>query len=172
MTRRLFTIASVSSLVLGVAVAAVWVRSYWVHDSIDRWHPDEGWKVSSNRSAIVFLWWTEHSARDDSGWSWVRNPPSRDDDEAFGFVSNQQYVSEGGSVVWRNVQWVWFPHWIAFAAACCLPAIAVLGSLHRAFRRRRKRGRFCLSCGYDLRASSDRCPECGTPIPLDMEKSS
>ncbi|HEY2588143.1 MAG TPA: hypothetical protein VGI81_20535 [Tepidisphaeraceae bacterium] len=166
MIRRLLTAASMLSLALCMLAAVLWVRSYWVHESIDRWHPDNGWIVSSNRSTIFFLWWTEHSAHDDSGWSWVRNPPSRDGDEAFGLVSNQQpYVSDDGSVVWRNVQWVWFPHWIAFAATCCLPAMAVLGSLHRTFRRRRRRRQFCLSCGYDLRASTARCPECGTPIP-------
>ena len=54
---------------------------------------------------------------------------------------------------------------IAIASLMILPVgFAMTGPFASRRRQRtaRRRG-LCLSCGYDLRASPERCPECGTP---------
>jgi hypothetical protein len=47
-------------------------------------------------------------------------------------------------------------------------ALVILWLIRREHRRLRAKERFemrqCVSCGYDLRASDSRCPECGFPI--------
>jgi hypothetical protein len=67
-----------------------------------------------------------------------------------------------GLGVMRNRQIV-APCWFIFLLLAAVPAFAAA----RAFRHKPEPG-ICSKCGYDLRATPDRCPECGT-IPVKTE---
>ena len=56
------------------------------------------------------------------------------------------------------------PYWLAVTITA-LPGLAWCAVAVRRRWRLRRRGLMglCLSCGYDLRGSKQRCPECGTP---------
>lgn len=51
------------------------------------------------------------------------------------------------------------PYWSVLLATGIAPILWVFN------RRRRTGAGCCVICGYDLRATPDRCPECGTPVP-------
>jgi hypothetical protein len=69
----------------------------------------------------------------------------------FGRVSStQRSVRSRGIVV---------PHWFLVILFATMP-LTRLGLFIR--RRRRKVEGRCAKCGYDLRATPERCPECGT----------
>lgn len=59
------------------------------------------------------------------------------------------------------------PDWFIVLLMALLPTIAVWFHLKR---RSRSRKCLCLVCSYDLRATPDRCPECGTIPAGVMEK--
>ncbi len=60
------------------------------------------------------------------------------------------------------------PYWL-LATISAVPLLLLAPGLRRARRtRRRQRLGLCLRCGYDLRASPERCPECATPITPDL----
>ncbi len=63
---------------------------------------------------------------------------------------------ESGTI-WYYPAFVSTPVFGIILYLCCRP----LHHLHHRRRRKLKKLGLCLKCGYDLRASKDRCPECG-----------
>jgi hypothetical protein len=55
--------------------------------------------------------------------------------------------------------WFAIPHWFLLSLTATLPSIRLFSHLRR--KHLRLPGH-CQTCGYDLRATPDRCPECGT----------
>jgi hypothetical protein len=56
------------------------------------------------------------------------------------------------------------PYWVVSVVLVTLPLSWLTANIWAANRRRRRlrQGR-CMSCGYDLRSTPERCPECGAP---------
>jgi hypothetical protein len=53
------------------------------------------------------------------------------------------------------------PYWGPCVVLAVLPAVWFIFAARRFRRTRRSRLGLCVVCGYDLRASGDKCPECG-----------
>jgi hypothetical protein len=148
---RLLNLLTALSLLLCVAVCALWVRSYFVQDML---YVPVGRHTAVIQSASGQLFTIV--VRQSIGARWLRQGPTAPDGASrtgalvhlrwdFGSRSRSQYLI--------------LPHW-PVAALAALPFVV------RALIRRRRRGGIgsglCTRCGYDLRATPDKCPECGT----------
>jgi len=60
---------------------------------------------------------------------------------------------------------LFMPVWALVAVQAPLQTLYWLHWLKLRAQRRRRRLGLCIRCGYDVRANSERCPECGTPVP-------
>jgi hypothetical protein len=108
--------------------------------------------VSRYRDVRRLGWWRRQPANDfvprDSGSPWQRMGFHAEADSG-----NGRYRSWGADVT--------APHW-ALALLCGVLPAARLVRLAGIRARRRHTPGLCRGCGYDLRASPGRCPECGT----------
>ena len=167
MARRSMNLLTLASLLLFVAVAALWVRSCWRQDTVqfaDRRHglfttPHAVWCTTTDRP-----YWQGIPYQSDPpnpaflrsfgpifGYT-VKPAPGGASHAALGFVY-LDYVQPPPRTC--RFTYVGVPLWAPLALTAAMP----LEWLWR--RRKRPVSGTCAACGYDLRATPERCPECG-----------
>jgi hypothetical protein len=186
--RPAFTILSALSLLLCVAVCALWARSYHYMDALGGSSLDDDRRTQVKRAVVsstgsialrrldtTFVdaarrWTDEESPPEPLEFNSVaHNPgPNSRNFGSTGMLLNRigfgRYEGRRGFddiVIITRVTRV--PHW-ALAALFAVPPVAWSRRLARLLRARRRARGHCPTCGYDLRASSARCPECGTAV--------
>jgi hypothetical protein len=177
-------LAAVSAL-LCVATCALWVRSFatadnvyyglWTNGTTGRsWHVESQraqMRVDFGRARFIgytagelkksfpedqAVRWEHVSARvvwEPTGTIWLR----------MGFYASHipEYEIFDLYHCVQEFRTITFPHWFAAALLAISPACWMIRSGRR---RRRSLSGGCVCCGYDLRASPDRCPECGRAL--------
>ena len=166
--RWAFNGAAVASAVSLVATWALWKHGQWQHegcwyclqDSIC-WHGGRRSVslTSCDRHFHANLWSEPDNPQLDPE---LCTPPGL---TAGTHLRDSDSLDRGPGLRWLRTPLgvsVQVPHW-AFAVAAAGPSAAwVLNVLWKRHDRRPPRPGLCPSCGYDLRVTPDRCPECGT----------
>jgi len=156
------------SLLVCLFVSGVGVRSYWIED-FWIWYDNANTGLYSNilrigHGNIQYAWYdvSRLSGLNLAPGHYRRKPPDEshfNPQAHFTFAGLRYDQSKGNysSHLIAEMHLAW-----PFTLTAVLPALWVI-----AYRRRRRRFRagLCRVCGYDLRASPGRCPECGTTSP-------
>jgi hypothetical protein len=161
----LFNIAAAASLLLCVLAVALWLGSYWLQPTLIWTEPLRLFGVGVSRGS--FFLDDGRQGPGDSGrftgpagaaFVFVRSPAAFTTPNALtrewrglGF----EYLERSPPTTFRRVLIPCWPLALAFAIA---PA---LWYRRRGIARERSGEYRCSTCGYDLRATPDRCPECG-----------
>ena len=194
MLRRLFTLLSAVSLVLCVATCVLWVRSYRVWDEV-RVRGERQVDLLARRGAVLLnvmskfsgqagnynhrtvgpgdrLWLGDRDGRVVERFRFpIRDDPSGPPPPPRRVTYGRTDVTRGEGLFRsvRTVAWhVSVPMWLPAAGLAVLPALW-LARLGRHRRRQRRMRGLCPTCGYDLRATPGRCPECGK-VPEDYAR--
>ena len=180
MKRRMVNLLTLLSLLLCVAVVALWARSYSMSYGM-RWSDAETHGFTYSRFGRLLMHNTRssnygppHSPR----FEYFATRPHRlRDTDSFVRMFRFDAATLRGT---RRTEWCRFgftyasvtnrgldgvlvslPLWLAAVITGLLPAVRLRVFLRQRARSRRQKIGSCPRCGYDLRATPDRCPECG-----------
>jgi len=176
MRARIFKLAGVlAPILLPILVAVLWVRSYWVEDTISydgTWPTDT---LVSSRGCICTLHLspTSGAAYLSGGFRHLASRPP----ELIGMprTATQRFRCFGvigfeGSLGLSRARGVCLAWWHLSIVSMSM----TLPTLLYCFRVRRTalriRNNLCARCGYDLRATPEFCPECGYHSNLQREE--
>ena len=170
LVRVISTMLSGVNLVLFAGTAFWWARSYWVAYQATFTHGHAYNVLCSDRGEVTFLQQPYVSALG-THWIGLRHHPVEGDDPLPGQRTHPVGVRSGHffTSMANDAQYVVVPLWpMVTAVGVCPVARFVVwlpGVWSRARGCRRRAGKRCPACGYDLRATPGRCPECGTIPP-------
>ena len=176
MLRRLFNLAAAVSLLLCLALLFVRWRGRTIIDEFDFGYS----RLYSARGNVAYVW----TDRMWSMYGFVHYTWSVEDPEP-GILLDvlDVLVDSPGSLGFRMDarairiftlpprivpdaidRVVVFPLWSVMTLFGLLPALWLRERIPVLWKAKRQRQGLCKTCGYDLRASNHRCPECGMPI--------
>jgi hypothetical protein len=150
MWRRRLTF--ITSVMLVVVFVTLWISTYWVHfDSgyaIQRPHVSViGTAAGDQRLVLLYTPCVDLGPRE-KVWYW----------NSRWLTFRILRFAHGGAVV-VSIHW-----WIVTVISVAVSFFA-FRDVRRAGRLWLQLGKICHRCGYDLRGSGGKCPECGAEIP-------
>lgn len=179
MTRHVFTPAATLSLMACITAGVLWVRSYSGSDIV-HWEWTRRELAIGTGRGLLFV----EDARGDGNTydplaftAHVQRPAVdlQIDPDLSGRLHGRlgfEYADSSGQRDWIGlvrIRAVVVPLWFVVLATSILPARWWFVARGRKRRQSRERHGRCTRCGYDLRATPDRCPECGTPVAKKSE---
>lgn len=183
--RHILNGLTVLSMLLCVAMCVLWVRSYWREDQVAMflltkripttpppatesvsWFPHEYQKgISTRAGSGVGISYLSLGSNEGSGLSTYCRWSVHKDVLAHAWYYQTLAADKMARMRWDHETDTWhcavlFRDWFAASLLAVLPLFRV-GLWNIARHRKRANSGCCVSCGYDLRASPDLCPECG-----------
>lgn len=160
---------AVASMILGVLTVVLWIRSneHVDYGRVGYFH--EQMVAITRPDSLKIMWWPDPT--------WIGAPGLEATSHVYGvknafgaWASRPTDTWSGLGFGWKRLQFTGdpapkpgafecrVPWWFLLLVFLTFPAVT-FRALWRA--RRRQRVGLCSSCGYDMRATPNRCPECG-----------